>query len=643
MLSKIVGLILLSMTIQATEIYTYNFSVKTKHGAVNFEFHTKKANKVLVENLSSVARSHIPKIVNYFGYIPEKTVNVNILDGETSSNGTAQTFPRNQIRLFTMQPLGHSYLASSLDYYKKLFVHEFIHIIHMELTGGLVDTAETIFGSVAKLLPAVVPRWFSEGIAMWAEDEFTDEGRMKNSFLLSDVVNFFKNKESCQDISCLDNPGEYPYGSLSYWAGGFFIKYLEDMKPGTVACLIKGNSKQVPFFLNNVFNSCLGENANFYFRGFLKSLKKKQYLDFLYQKGIHFDGTSANYFRDIERKVLLKIGDEDLWLRKAVVSFENILDKKVLITVDGLGRKQNYEHYEVKEDNSLEHLSSGPQYFFPTKDGDIGLKFVKNKWKIFQDGEEVEELEPFQTLVSPYLYENQIYFSGYDFSRGYIVQKYSPKSKKLRKLLTVKDSFQFIGLCDGEGGFYKGKNFYFNVGLSKVRTFKSTEDINYISANQNEVLVLTDSLEQRAGTCRAQFKSVRKKIKGKKSTAAKAKITSESYSGLSHMKPNYWFFLLSTTEDELSFWRVFTSMNDPLERHTLMINADYYTEISSWGGNVSYNYKMKYFDLGLSYLKEYEKSSANSSIQNFDESLLGSISKTKRWGLFETTLSVFYG
>lgn len=646
MLSKIVGLLLLSSCIFAgqlsTEVKTYRFDIQTKYGPIEFAFHAKERNADLVKNLSAVANSNIPKVVEYFGHIPENTVHVNIDDGQTSSNGTAQTFPRNQIRLYTMQPLGNSYLASSLDYYKKLFVHEFVHIIHLELTSGYLNSVETVFGSVSKLLPAIVPRWFSEGIAMWAEDKFTNEGRMKNPYLLKDVANYFKNKEDCQGIACLDSPGTYPYGSLSYWAGGYFIKYLEDFNAGTVACLIKENSSAIPFFLNNAFRTCLGETADFYFKGFLKHLKKKNYQDFLYQKGISFDGSRAHYFKEVDRKYYYFDGKENIDLKKSVVSFQNSNDKQVVITVDALGEKQNYQHFEVI-DGKLNLLSEGPHYFFQTKKGTkIGFKFEKNSWRIYQNEKKVGKLENFATLVNPYLYDGEVYFSGYSFSEGYFVKKYSPVDKNLKLIKSFQKPFHYIGLCEGEGGYYKHDDGYFNVGVSKVRHYQSSDDISFIAGKSNEVVILKDSLEYQTGSCRKLFKSSRTKVPAYGKKSKKAKINEESYNGLKYLTPKYWFFLYSTTEDELSFWRFFTSMNDPLDKHTIMINGDYYDEIEMWGGNISYIYSFDFLDLGLSYLKEYEKNSQSSKVQNFDETYTLSLTKTKNWGLWETTLSAHY-
>jgi hypothetical protein len=644
MLIKTLGLFcLITNFVMASEMKTYKFHVKTNYGKVQFEFHGNEKNKELVEGLSAVSRTHIPEIVDYFGYRPQEIVNVNIIDTQTSSNGTAQTFPRNQIRLFTMQPLGQSYLTSSVDYYKKLFLHEFIHIIHMELTDGYVATAEKVFGSIAKVIPAVVPRWFSEGIAMWGEDKFTNEGRMKNPFLLNDVANYFKNKQDCQDISCLDDPGMYPYGSLSYWAGGFFIQYLEGVKEGTVACLVKSNASEIPFFLNNSFRSCLGETAEFYFKGFLKSLKKKEYLDFLYQKGIHFTGNYPVYFKEEGRKVLLTGNDKNIDLKKTIVSIQPSLDELTLTAVDSLGRKQHYQTYSVNEEGDLEKLSEGPQYFFKSKKGDIGLKFEKNYWSIIKDGKERAKLEKFETLVNPYHYEDAIFFTTYSFNKGYRIQKFDIAKSSLKVVENFKETFHYIGLCEGEGGYYKTKNGYFNVGMNKIRYFKSRESINYIAGRSNEVLVLKDDLEQRAGTCRSVFKNSQKSHKGQYPKSTKAKIDSEDYFGPKHLMPDYWFFLISTTEDELSFWRIFTSMSDPLQRHTLMLNADYYSELETWGGNFSYIYKLKHVDLGVSYLKEFQKNTVNPNVENYDESTTLSLTNSKKWGLLETTLSAFYG
>ncbi len=645
MLIKMVGLVcLLSATTHAKNI-TSKFNIQTKLGEVSFAFHGNEKNIELAKNLSAVAKKDIPKIVDYFRYKPEDIINVNIVDSETSSNGTAQTFPRNQIKLYTMQPLGQNYLTSSVDFYKKLFIHEFIHIIHMEQTNGYIDTAESVFGSIAKLLPAVVPRWFSEGIAMWGEDHFTNEGRMKNPFLLNDVSNYFLNKKECQNISCLDDPGTYPHGSLSYWAGGFFMKYLEGLRSGNIACLVNSNSSAIPFFLNDAFIACTGDRAQVHFDMFRSKLIKKKTFDFLYQKGIHFTGEYPVYFKEVDRKVFLSGNGTNIDLKKAVVSIQPSLDDLTYIAVDSLGSKQHYQTYKVTKDGSSKLISEGPQYFFELNGESWSFEFLKNHWQINKNKEKAISLPKFDTLVNPYAYEGEVYFSTYGLSEGYQIKKINRAESKIDTIVNLKDTFNYIGLCEGEGAFYKTKTGYLQVDKSKVSflDLKEGSPISYIAGRNGKTLALRSDLEKRDGKCRDLFKVSKDSPVGQYPKYEKSASIDEDYSAFKHLAPNHWFFLASTTEDNLSFWRVFTTINDPLDKHTFILNGDYYSELESWGGLLDYTYAAKYFDINLSYLKEFQKNTINPSVRSFEEGQTLSLVKSKEWGLLETRVAAFYG
>ena len=109
-------------------------------------------------------------------------------------------------------------------------LHELVHIIHMDQTRGVLKGLRTIFGAVGKL-GGITPRWFTEGVATWAETNFTIGGRLRNKVLAMELKYLILRDDFCNSIDCLDEPGEYPHGRNSYWMGAYFLKSLEISKP----------------------------------------------------------------------------------------------------------------------------------------------------------------------------------------------------------------------------------------------------------------------------------------------------------------------------------------------------------------------------------------------------------------------------
>jgi hypothetical protein len=250
-------------------VVTYRGKVETRLGKMNFEIHAGRNDLDIAHEVINVLQKDIPLIVDYYDWLPRPTVHF-IIDSETMiANGWAMVFPENRIAIYIMPPIGRSSLLINTDWTRALVIHEFAHIVHMDQTRGLLKWVRSVFGSFAKW-GGVVPTWFTEGVATWTETHFTRGGRLRSIKIHDDLVRFFTGPGKCRDISCLDDPGVYPYGDLAYWAGVAFLDYLEQQKTGTISCLVKANSDSFPFFLNSSFRECTSMTASDAFDLFLE-------------------------------------------------------------------------------------------------------------------------------------------------------------------------------------------------------------------------------------------------------------------------------------------------------------------------------------------------------------------------------------
>ena len=170
------------------------------------------------------------------------------------TNGNARTFPTDIINLYKFPPSNNEHLVIMEDWLTGLIFHEYVHVTHLDQTRDFLELGRNIFGSIAKFPVMVVPRWFTEGIAVWAESHLSKNGRLSNPLFRKELLIQFLRADYCKTIDCLDEPGLYPNGSLAYWAGAHFMEYMEEKKPGTIKCLVEENSSKIPFLLS-VFTS----------------------------------------------------------------------------------------------------------------------------------------------------------------------------------------------------------------------------------------------------------------------------------------------------------------------------------------------------------------------------------------------------
>lgn len=241
------------------ELLTLQHQLKDQTGEVKIIIHYRENQKFLAHRTLSIIKEYFPKIHSYFKYVPKSQVHFVYEEVSRDANGSAQVFPYNIIRLQDYPPTGDTSLIASHDWLRTLIIHEYVHIVTLEMTNGWMDSLRTVFGSTMKLA-ALNPRWFLEGIATWAESFFTDEGRLYHPSILNVVVSLLKDPTFCPDLSCWDNPPKYPHGSTAYWVGAHFLNYVEKNKKDTLSCWADQNSRSFPFFVNKRFSHCYGED-----------------------------------------------------------------------------------------------------------------------------------------------------------------------------------------------------------------------------------------------------------------------------------------------------------------------------------------------------------------------------------------------
>lgn len=261
---------------KSVSLKTIPVSVQSDYGVLQAEIHFDERDLDVALKTEKIIKTDLIKAINYFQYVPRTIVHFNVDPYMRLTNGNARTFPTDIINLYKFPPSNNEHLIVMEDWLTGLIFHEYVHVTHLDQTRDFLEVGRRIFGSIAKFPVMVVPRWFTEGIAVWAESYLISGGRLHNPLFRKELLIQFLRADYCKTIDCLDEPGLYPHGSLSYWAGSHFIEYVEQKKPGTVKCLVEENSSKIPFLLNRVFSICTGKNAEDNFQEFREHLSTTQ-------------------------------------------------------------------------------------------------------------------------------------------------------------------------------------------------------------------------------------------------------------------------------------------------------------------------------------------------------------------------------
>jgi len=208
----------------------------------NFSIHFHQGLEAVAQKAARFAEEAHDKLTAQFGWHPDEKTQLVLIDDSDFSNGFATALPYNTIFVQAVPPSLDSTLGEYDDWLKVLITHEYAHIVTLDPSRGYWKGARAVFGKpvpgadlFTELLFIVtappnsfLPRWWHEGMATWAETEFTGQGRGKGSFY--DMV--FRMAVARGDLPGVDqangDPPAWPDGDLPYLYGYRLQRYLAD-------------------------------------------------------------------------------------------------------------------------------------------------------------------------------------------------------------------------------------------------------------------------------------------------------------------------------------------------------------------------------------------------------------------------------
>ncbi|MCB9092645.1 MAG: hypothetical protein H6621_12630 [Halobacteriovoraceae bacterium] len=553
--------------------------------------------------LTKVIKNDFKKVHEYFHYIPQAEVHMVVAPSATTANGAAGVFPRNLIYLHDFPPLDFDTLSISKDWVRILAIHEYIHVVAMEMTGGFFNFMRNFLGSFAKWA-AVAPRWYHEGIATWGETHFTEEGRLRHPWIKAMFLDYMAKRTSCKELVCLESPRRYPFGQMAYWFGAFFFEYVENQKEGNISCIVEDYSRNLPFMIGNSLADCTGKDLDETFEEFVdyyekEALKREPFCGF----------EDKPFCKSIRRKYT------------TVNWFKGFIDR---------GNLRAFVIQPNKEERPY-HRETGERLIVYDK--------ISKKFKNF-----------FLDRVIENIYmangdQNKFFISYYEFYAGDIVRKfaYYDHKKKNVKFLNFDESIK-LNSCDyylgeSEGTHYclAYKNSHWSVFKSgkekeeRIRDFPALTNVVPESQKNNILEVEVEKTPIQKG------KTVKINLKEKKVFKDKDKKLKESedYWGIKYMAPHF-LMLDYFVFGDIESYGIITSMNDPLNRHLLSLSGYYSSGVPSdktpYSGSAVYAYTKDKYSYALGYNKYISQGDLGVDEVNIFENKFATITRSSYLG-----------
>jgi dipeptidyl aminopeptidase/acylaminoacyl peptidase len=208
--------------------------------------------RALVEQYAKNFRRLLPEIQSVFHELPEKTTFV-ISDFTDRPNGSATVFPYPLITIYPVIPLPNSPIGETDDSLYEILAHEYTHILNLHPVHGGMRALSWVFGSIVRP-NGYLPRWYTEGLAVFTESYFTPRGgrlRSQNFEGMARAISLDKQWNKYPIDTLNDFEPDWLGGRRAYLLGGALLHELATTHgTETIDELNQTYSRRIPYFIN---------------------------------------------------------------------------------------------------------------------------------------------------------------------------------------------------------------------------------------------------------------------------------------------------------------------------------------------------------------------------------------------------------
>jgi len=197
----------------------------------HFSVHFHQGGEQFAEEFALVAEEVHGLLAPYIGWHPRGRTQVTLVDSTDSANGFARTTPGNQIVLYIVQPTPDTSLDGYEDWWFALFVHEYAHILQIDMVEDLLQLVRWVAGRL--IVPGgVLPGWMTEGFATYIETVTTTGGRGRSTYT-DMLLRTAALQGTFPRIDIADGYGsDFPRGQLRYLYGvRFHLEVAKQTRP----------------------------------------------------------------------------------------------------------------------------------------------------------------------------------------------------------------------------------------------------------------------------------------------------------------------------------------------------------------------------------------------------------------------------
>jgi len=214
------------------------------------------------------------RLTPFMRWQPKQKTRVVVGDVYDYVSGWATPFPNNTI--FICPTFDKEMRVNYYDWLEQLIIHEYTHILNMDMVHGLPRFFRIFFGKI--IVPnTVMPLCFNEGFSVYNESRFSAFGRNQSSFYQMMMRSRVLDKNIFPIDKCVTYElAQYPGGETPYFYGSMFYSYLADKyTEKKLADYSNWLSGGIPLFYNVQAKRVFGKSFYTLWRDFREKMKEK--------------------------------------------------------------------------------------------------------------------------------------------------------------------------------------------------------------------------------------------------------------------------------------------------------------------------------------------------------------------------------
>ncbi|MEO0083944.1 MAG: DPP IV N-terminal domain-containing protein, partial [candidate division WOR-3 bacterium] len=203
------------------------YTFETPHFSVHFATKSDFAkDEEFAKQIVWLAEDVHKKLVPVMRFQPKTKTNIIVADIYDEVSGWASPLPNNTIFICPFFP--KTMRVNYYDWLKNLLIHEYTHILQINLSAKLNRRLQTIFGQI--ILPnAIMPTMFHEAYTIFNESAIGILGRANSTYYQMMLRAQILDNNLFPIDKCLTYQlAQYPNGETPYLYGGMFFNYLAE-------------------------------------------------------------------------------------------------------------------------------------------------------------------------------------------------------------------------------------------------------------------------------------------------------------------------------------------------------------------------------------------------------------------------------